>query len=144
MSFKFSMPGLGKYSFFADGTVKSRTTGDRVRTYKDNGKYYYLSNDRGEKEYVHKREIALYGHHVELLQEHETPRQFIDRLLYDRLPENKEIKTVQKDLSGNVIQRFQSVSIASRMTGIDVRQISRCARGERNTAGGFKWGYDFS
>lgn len=144
MSFSFEMPGLSKYVFYIDGKVKSRTTGYNVHTYKDNEKYYYLSNDRGEKEYVYKNEIILYGKHLEWLQEYETPRQFIDRILFNRLPENKEIKTVQKDLKGNTIRRFPSASIAARVTNIDVRHISRCARGERKTAGGFIWAYDHS
>lgn len=144
MSFSFEMPGLSKYVFYIDGKVKSRTTGYNVHTYKDNEKYYYLSNDRSEKEYVYKNEIILYGKHLEWLQEYETPRQFIDRLLFNKLPENKEIKTIQKDLKGNILHRYQSASIAARMTNIDVRNISRCARGERATAGGFKWAYDHS
>lgn len=52
MSFSFAMPGLSKYMFYIDGKVKSRTTGYNVKTYKENGKYYYIWNDREEKEYV--------------------------------------------------------------------------------------------
>lgn len=46
-----------------------------------------------------------------------------------------EIKT------GETITKFDSIADAARMTGITPANISACARGERKSAGGFKWAY---
>jgi len=51
-------------------------------------------------------------------------------------------KTVnQISLDGDLIACYESVSEASRMTGISKTCISRCCRGERQQSGGFLWKY---
>lgn len=45
------------------------------------------------------------------------------------------------DLQGNSICKYSSIKIASIDTGILTTHISRCARGKRPTAGGYKWRY---
>jgi len=46
---------------------------------------------------------------------------------------------VQIGKDGNVINTFHSGQEASRVTGVDRGNITRCANGKSNTAGGFKW-----
>lgn len=52
-------------------------------------------------------------------------------------------KVEQLDKSGNVVNVFNGVREAYRLTGIDHRSISQVAAGSkiRKTAGGFKWRY---
>lgn len=50
-------------------------------------------------------------------------------------------KVVQLDLAGNRITEYNSISEASRATGIDRSNIGRCCTGDgyHKTAGGYKW-----
>ncbi|MEB8328320.1 NUMOD1 domain-containing DNA-binding protein [Flavobacteriaceae bacterium KMM 6897] len=51
-------------------------------------------------------------------------------------------KTVlQMDQGGLVLAEYNSVTEASRITGISKTCISRCCRGERNYSGGYNWKY---
>jgi hypothetical protein len=52
-------------------------------------------------------------------------------------------KVYQYDLDGNYMRPFGSVGEAGRSLGIYHTTISACARGERKSAGCFKWSYDF-
>lgn len=45
-------------------------------------------------------------------------------------------------MSGNFMQRYESGHIASIENKICHTGICACARGERKTAGGFKWKYN--
>lgn len=40
-----------------------------------------------------------------------------------------------------IIRKYESIAQASEITGIDRASISKCAKGERKTAGGFIWKY---
>lgn len=53
-------------------------------------------------------------------------------------PINK-ICVVQKDHDNVEIGRYESMLDASKQTGVDISNISRCVRGERKTAGGYRW-----
>jgi len=46
---------------------------------------------------------------------------------------------LQLSLSGEIIQKWDSMSIASRKLNINLNSISKCIKGERNKAGKFKW-----
>lgn len=50
---------------------------------------------------------------------------------------NNEVSVVQIDLDGNVINKYISISDATRKTGI--KNISSCVCGKRKTAGGYTW-----
>jgi len=53
---------------------------------------------------------------------------------------NKISKAViQMDLDGSEIEMFHSHRVASRKTGIDRWNISKCCTDNRKTAGGYKW-----
>jgi len=52
---------------------------------------------------------------------------------------SKEV--AQYDLNDRFINKYGSAHEAMRQTGIDNKYISRVARGERKTTGGFKWKY---
>ncbi|MFD2568688.1 NUMOD1 domain-containing DNA-binding protein [Pseudotenacibaculum haliotis] len=43
--------------------------------------------------------------------------------------------------SGHIIDKFESVASASRITGVLKSSIAKVCRGERKTAGGYKWKY---
>lgn len=48
---------------------------------------------------------------------------------------------LQFDKNKKLIQNFISVSEASRLTGVNLSNISQCCEGHRKTAGGFIWEY---
>lgn len=48
---------------------------------------------------------------------------------------------LQFDLKGNLIAEYPSVREAYRTLGINNKNICACCRGQRKTAGGFKWKY---
>lgn len=53
-----------------------------------------------------------------------------------------KIKVVQINLvDGTIIREYESIAEASEITGIDRASISKCAKGERKSAGGFIWKY---
>lgn len=55
---------------------------------------------------------------------------------------DKMKKTVyQYDLNDNLIKAHEGVRVAGRATNIDSKSISKVCKGERKTAGGFKWSY---
>ena len=49
------------------------------------------------------------------------------------------LPVIQQDGDGNHIATFQSIAEAGQKTGVCESNISRCAKGERSTAGGYKW-----
>lgn len=51
------------------------------------------------------------------------------------------VAIIKCDLEGNEICTYQSIAEASRDTGVKQTHITRCARGKRPTAGGYKWIY---
>jgi predicted GIY-YIG superfamily endonuclease len=57
------------------------------------------------------------------------------------LRDARKKKVIQMDLGGAVIDEFDSISHASRITGISKTCISRCCRKEREKSGGFLWKY---
>ena len=46
---------------------------------------------------------------------------------------------IQKDMDGNIINKFQSIHYASKYTGVNRQCISFCLKGIYKTAGGFIW-----
>lgn len=55
--------------------------------------------------------------------------------------ENSIVEVSQYTIDGNYIKTFNSMSEASRITGIDVSSISKVCRGIKQTTGGFRWCY---
>lgn len=58
-----------------------------------------------------------------------------------KLSEAKSRKVVQIDKNGIIIKEFQSIKIASQVTGIHATNISACCLGNRKFARGFSWKY---
>lgn len=48
----------------------------------------------------------------------------------------------QYDMQGRFIARYESVSVAAKMTNISQSNISHCLRGNQKSAGGYKWDYE--
>ena len=48
-------------------------------------------------------------------------------------------KIIQCDLDDNFIKEYESVSEASRQTGINIMSISCCANKKRKSGGGYLW-----
>ena len=61
---------------------------------------------------------------------------------YDRMAEAKSKMVFQYSLNGEFIKSYKNSIIASKSTGIGKNGIRRCARGERNKCGGYKWKYE--
>lgn len=57
----------------------------------------------------------------------------------EKLRKNNVKKVVQFDKNGNFVAEYYSTQEAKRCTGIS--HIDACCRGERKTAGGYKWRY---
>ena len=53
----------------------------------------------------------------------------------------KSKRVIQYDINGNKIKEWLSTVEITRQTGYDCSCISKCCRGERKTAYGFKWSY---
>lgn len=53
----------------------------------------------------------------------------------------KSVAQIDGDM---IVGLFPSISEAERQTGIDLRFISRVAKGERASTGGFKWAYELN
>ena len=51
------------------------------------------------------------------------------------------VEVIKCDKNGNIICTYPSIAEASRDTSILQTHISRCARGKRPSAGGYKWKY---
>lgn len=49
----------------------------------------------------------------------------------------------QYDINGNLVGKFLSTREANRNTGVNQGSIASCARGERKSAGGFIWQYEY-
>ena len=68
-------------------------------------------------------------------------------ILEELFPETRiNLKKViyQKSKEGYIINRFESVSDASKFTKINKNTIALCARGKRKTAGGYLWTYEIN
>lgn len=52
------------------------------------------------------------------------------------------IPVVQIDLSGNVLNKFESIRDAERYLGVKQSHICHCCKGQRKTSNGFVWKYE--
>lgn len=59
--------------------------------------------------------------------------------LIHHLREPKRNDVVQKDMNGEIVETYRSVTDAARQTGISRGMISHCIHGRAQTAGGFVW-----
>lgn len=64
-----------------------------------------------------------------------------ERLVNNRKGYGKKQPIIQYDLQGSVIEEFGSLREASRKTGINSGEISKCARGLIPNTGGYRWKY---
>ena len=55
--------------------------------------------------------------------------------------DSRKKKVFQYSLNGEILALYNSVSEASRITGLSKTCISRCCRGERKSSSGFLWKY---
>ena len=66
-----------------------------------------------------------------------------ENLLYgtrlERAITKEMFETEQRDMCGNILNVFPSISEASRQTGIAKGNICQCTKGKKNSAGGYKW-----
>lgn len=110
---------------------------DKLQTYNNNFGYNLTLGGDGICGYHHteaaKDKIgnAAIGRNVGMLRSEET-RQKI------RESSHKKV-VVQKDMSGNVIRQYDSLSRASRETGTNLGNISSCCHLRVPVAGGFIW-----
>lgn len=62
---------------------------------------------------------------------------------YSNANSHLKISIIQKDLNDNMINEFDGISEAARITCTQRVQIYKCCRGEAKTAGGFVWQYKY-
>lgn len=55
------------------------------------------------------------------------------------IAKSKYKSVIQKDLSGNILQEFESIKQASELTGVGRNSISACCNGRTKTGHGFIW-----
>ena len=60
---------------------------------------------------------------------------------YEKIAQINRKPIKQLDINGNVVNIFASIKEAAQSTHIRNSKISWCAKGNRNSAGGFKWQY---
>ncbi len=53
----------------------------------------------------------------------------------------KMLGVIQLTKCGQVVAEYDSISEATRVTGINTSNIARCCKGMRNSAGGYNWTY---
>ena len=64
-----------------------------------------------------------------------------DAYKYKKEPVKRKKKTAQYTKSGQLINTYESTADASRKTGLKMKQIQNCARGECRSYGGYIWRY---
>jgi hypothetical protein len=69
-----------------------------------------------------------------------TPKENVERTVFPN-PGRSSTRIVQKSLDGNVVQIWDSVTLASNTLKIIKSSISKCCRGKQNTAGEWCWMY---
>lgn len=84
----------------------------------------------GIRDYLYKKQRNAGGFHWEYYSREKSKY---------RLQQLKRRSVIQLDEQGNVLNQYDSICDASRETGVDRANISRCIRGDRPTAGGFIW-----
>lgn len=59
----------------------------------------------------------------------------------EKVPNSRDFpgEVLQKDINGNIINRFSSARKAESVTGISQSTICHCICGKTETAGGFRW-----
>ncbi len=71
-----------------------------------------------------------------------TKKDQMVHIIANNLVKNKPVKKVtQYTLSGKIIQSYDSIAEASRITGANNAHISAVCKGKENHCGGYKWGY---
>lgn len=58
-----------------------------------------------------------------------------------RISDANSYPTIQKTKEGIIVGEYKSVTEASKQTGIDKGNISKCCKGKYHSAGGFLWEY---
>lgn len=64
-----------------------------------------------------------------------------DAYKYKKEPVKRKKETAQYTKSGQLINTYESTADASRKTGLKMKQIQNCARGECRSYGGYIWRY---
>ncbi|CAG8793571.1 4862_t:CDS:2, partial [Racocetra fulgida] len=64
-----------------------------------------------------------------------------ERKIFPNIGRGSSRHIVQKTLDGNVVQIWNSISLAGKMLKIAGNSISECCNRKRNTAGGWRWMY---
>lgn len=60
----------------------------------------------------------------------------------ERPVRNDARRVLQLDLMGVLVGKFNSISDAAMVTGVDKGSISRCCRGNAVSAGGYRWRFE--
>ena len=66
---------------------------------------------------------------------------YADGSVKERFTRVLKRKVIQKDISGNAINIFDSIKEAGDKTNTNVSLIGRCCKGYRKSTNGFKWEY---
>lgn len=153
-----------KYENFGDfydvsncGNVKSKLNNHLLKQSENNGYLYvsfykpyskrvsvsrivaltFIENDSKENDVVnHIDENKHNNHYLNL--EWTTQKDNVNKSTKDKTHSRV---VIQKDISGNIIREFLSVTDASKNIGVDRTTIGKALVGENQTAGGFKWEY---
>ena len=56
--------------------------------------------------------------------------------------DNQKKSVCQYDKNNNLVKKFESLSEANRITGINLTCICECCKGRQKTAGGYIWKYE--
>lgn len=145
--------GHENYIVSSDGKVAKILKGD------DNGKgYRFIKFPNGERMYIHQIVAKTFiknpnDYNVINHKDGNKSNNKIDNLEWCTYSHNNKesyriglrkptyVKVVQKDLYGNIIKEWDSMSDIAKTLNITYQEISKCCRGERKTSHGYKWEY---
>ena len=147
LGLNLTLGGSGSRGAVVSDKVKkqiSERNSKKVYKYSIDGKFIKEYSSTVEAAIEHNITPCVIGHCINKTRHHKTAAGFIWSKTKEESVTIKykviyKEKIVQLDVNGNYINTFENIKEAGDFNNIVPSNISRCVRGLRKTAGGFKW-----